>query len=116
MGPSGPCLLTSDATGADTGVVIVTSRAWLYVRSNQTIRIVVDGASVIVHGPGDQFSHTRYREEMDAVLHHTAVEEALVRKGWSLECLTTERRAGRDRRSARRPGSDRRQALHLVKA
>lgn len=94
--------------------MIATSRAWLYVRSDQTVRIVVDGGTVVVYGPGPNFSHSRFREEMDAVLHHAALEDALIRDGWTLECLTTERRAGRDRRSVRRPGQDRRRYLHLV--
>lgn len=81
-------------------------QAWLFVRGSESVRIVIDGTSVGVYGPGSRFSHARFGEAMDATLHQAAVEQALVLDGWSLEHFTTERRAenqtitGAERRSS----------------
>jgi hypothetical protein len=56
------------------------------------VRIVIDGTSVGVYGPGCRFSHSRFGEALDATLHQAAVEQVLVQDGWSLEHFTTERR------------------------
>jgi len=56
------------------------------------VRIVIDGTSVGVYGPGGRFSHSRFGEAMDATLHQAAVEQVLVQDGWSLEHFTSERR------------------------
>jgi hypothetical protein len=68
------------------------TKAWLFVRGSESVRIVIDGTSVGVYGPGGRFSHSRFGEAMDATLHQAAVEEALVLDGWTLEHFTTERR------------------------
>ena len=68
-------------------------QAWLFVRGSESVRIVIDGTSVGVYGPGSRFSHSRFGEAMDATLHQAAVEQALVLDGWTLERFTTERRA-----------------------
>ena len=68
------------------------TRAWLFVRGSESVRIVIDGTSVGVYGPGGRFSHSRFGEAMDATLHQAAVEQVLVQDGWSLEHFTTERR------------------------
>ena len=68
------------------------TRAWLFVRGSESVRIVIDGTSVGVYGPGSRFSHSRFGEAMDATLHQAAVEQALVLDGWTLERFTTERR------------------------
>jgi hypothetical protein len=68
------------------------TRAWLFVRGSESVRIVVDGASMGVYGPGSRFSHSRFDESMDAALHQAAVEQELVLDGWTLEHFTTERR------------------------
>jgi hypothetical protein len=70
-----------------------TTRAWLYVRGPESVRILIDGTSVGVYGPGDRVSHCTFSEEMDATLHQADVEQALILDGWTLEQLTTERRA-----------------------
>jgi hypothetical protein len=96
-------------------VVTAVSRAWLYLRSDESVRIVVDGGHVAVYGPGLHFSHSHFSDEMDAVLHHAMLEEALIRDGWILEDLTTERRLNGDRRAKSRPMPDRRRSgLRLV--
>ena len=56
------------------------------------MRIVIDGTSVGVYGPGGRFNHSRFGDAMDATLHQAAVEQMLVQDGWSLEHFTTERR------------------------
>src|SRR5215204_1686171 len=68
------------------------TRAWLFVRGAESVRIVIDGTSVGVYGPGGRFKHSRFGEAMDATLHQAAVEQGLVQDGWSLERFTTERR------------------------
>lgn len=68
------------------------TRAWLFVRGSESVRIVIDGTSVGVYGPGGRFSHSRFGEAMDATLHQAAVEEVLVQDGWLLDHFTTERR------------------------
>ena len=61
------------------------------------MRIVIDGTSVGVYGPGSHFSQSRFGEAMDATLHQAAVEQALVHDGWTLEHFTTDRRSHDDR-------------------
>jgi hypothetical protein len=95
-------------------VVTAISRAWLYVRTHESVRIVLDGGNVAVYGPGPHFSHSRFSDEIDAAVHHAALEDALVRNGWTLEQLTTERRSGADRREAARRTRGRRRHLRLV--
>ena len=62
------------------------------MRGSESVRIVIDGTSVGVYGPGSRFKHARFGEAMDATLHQAAVEQVLVEDGWSLEHFTTERR------------------------
>lgn len=72
------------------------TKAWLFVRGAESVRIVMDGTSVGVYGPGDRFSQLRFGESVDATLHQAAVEQTLVHDGWSLEHFTTERRSHTD--------------------
>ena len=89
-----------------------TTRAWLYVKGPESIRIVIDGVSVAVYGPGPRFNHSHFGEEIDATLHQAAVEQSLVLDGWTLEQLTTERRST----PARPPrGAERRGAMRIVR-
>jgi hypothetical protein len=80
-----------------------TTRAWLYVRGPESVRILIDGTSVDVHGPGNRVSRSTFSEEMDATLHQADLEQALVLGGWTLEQLTTERRAGGPQAAPDRP-------------
>ena len=73
-----------------------TTRAWLFVKGPQSIRIVVDGPSLAVYGPGRRVSHSEFGGEIDATVQQAVVERSLVRQGWTLEQLTTERRATAD--------------------
>jgi hypothetical protein len=72
------------------------TKAWLFVRGAESVRIVIDGTSVGVYGPGDRFTHARFGEAMDATLHQAAVEQTLVHDGFTLEHFTTERRSHAD--------------------
>jgi hypothetical protein len=80
-----------------------TTRAWLYVRGPESVRILIDGTSVGVYGPGNRISHCTFSEEMDATLHQADVEQALILDGWTLEQLTTERRASGPQPAPARP-------------
>lgn len=91
-----------------------TSRAWLFVKGPQSVRILIEGNSVGVYGPGTKISHCTFTEAMDATIHQADIEHALVRDGWLLEQLTTERRSAHaDAGGARRP-ERRRTTLRLV--
>ena len=72
----------------------------------------MDGGSLAVYGPGEVFRHLHYDDDAAATLEHSTLEQQLVRDGWSLERMTTERRTGGDRRKAVR--ADRRRGLRLV--
>ena len=63
------------------------------MRGSESVRIVIDGTTMGVYGPGSRKSHAQFGEAMDATLHQAAVEQALVFDGWSLEHFTTERRS-----------------------
>ena len=69
------------------------TRAWLFVRGPESVRIVIDGTGVGIYGPGEHFRHATFPEELDATLHQAALEQELVLDGWTLERLTTERRS-----------------------
>ena len=110
--------MTGDGSGdaAAAGVLLRLShqtRAWLFVRGPESVRIVIDGTGVGVYGPGGRFRKAIFPEELDATLHQAVVEQALVLDGWTLEQLTTERR------SAATPAvpipRERRGALRLVR-
>jgi hypothetical protein len=60
------------------------------------VRIVIEGTSMGVYGPGSRYSHSRFGEAMDATLHQVAVEQSLVLDGWTLEHFTAERRSNAD--------------------
>ena len=92
-----------------------TTQEWLFVRRRESVRIVIDGTTMTVYGPGTRFSHSRFSEALDATLHQAAVEQALVLDGWTLEQLTTERRAPVASVHARPPRAERRRStLQLV--
>lgn len=88
-----------------------TTRAWLFVKGLHSIRIVVDGPSLAVYGPGRRVSHSQFGEVMDATVQQAAVERSLVRQGWSLEQLTTERRASQ---TSAPPAVERRRTFRIV--
>lgn len=76
------------------------------------MRIEIHEGSLAVFGPGDQFRRRDYEDDVVALLEHSSLEQELVRDGWSLERMTTERRSGAERRAGTR-GRDRRR-LRLV--
>ena len=88
------------------------TRAWLYVRGDQSVRIFMDGGSLAVYGPGELFRSHCCEDDAAATLEHSIIEQQLVRDGWSLERMTTERRSGDEQRKNARP--DRRRPLRLI--
>ncbi len=84
------------------------TQAWLFVRGSESVRIVIDGTSVGIYGPGDRYRHTNFGEAMDATLHQSAVEQTLVLDGFTLEQF--------ERREKTAPVDDdrRRPPLHIV--
>jgi hypothetical protein len=90
-----------------------TTRAWLFVRGVESVRIVSDGTSISVYGPGDRFSQSTFSEQLGAALHQAALESALVMEGWSLEQLTTERRSPLQ---SAKPVRERRGPLRLIRS
>ena len=91
-----------------------TTRTWLFVRGDRSIRFELRNGTLTTSGPGDHFHRTEFDDNVTAMLGLSQIEQALVRDGWSLEQMTTERRSGRDRRAATR-GGDRRRGLTLVR-
>jgi len=89
-----------------------TTRAWLYVRGDRSVRIVMERGSIAVYGPGTSFRRHDYEDAAAATLEHSTLEQELVRDGWSLEQMTTERRSGRERRGI--VATERRRGLRLV--
>ena len=86
---------------------------WLYVSGQRSVRIAMEGGSLAVYGPGELFRQLDYEDVVAATLAHSSLEEELVRDGWSLEQMTTERRSRSERRAQTR--GDRRLGLRLVR-
>ena len=91
-----------------------TTRVWLYVRGDHSVRIEMLEGSLSIYGPGRQFRRHDCEDDVAALLEHSSIEQELVRDGWSLERMTTERRSGAERRGGTR-GRDRRRGLKLVR-
>jgi hypothetical protein len=72
----------------------------------------MDGGSLAVYGPGELVRHQHYDDDAAATVDHSILEQQLVRDGWSLERLTTERRTAGNRRKTAR--ADRRRGLRLI--
>jgi hypothetical protein len=90
------------------------ARAWLYVRGEQSVRVEMQDGRLAVFGPGALYHEIQFDDGVAAMLEHSHIEQELVRDGWSLEQMTTERRGGQERRAAPR-GPDRRRVLKLVR-
>ena len=89
------------------------AQAWLYVRGTESVRVVLEAASLLVYGPGPRFSCSRFADPTGAMLHHAQLQRELLADGFSQEPTVSDRRSGRDRRGHAR-GPDRRQILRLV--
>jgi hypothetical protein len=72
----------------------------------------MEKGSLTVYGPGASVHRDEYTDAAAAILEHSILEQELVRDGWSLERMTTERRSGRERRGT--IAIDRRRGLRLV--
>lgn len=93
--------------------------AWLFTRGSQSVRIVrvtrTDGAQqLLVNGPGPETQVHEAEDPIFCVRFQADLERRLVSEGYQLASfLSAERRTGRDRRGAARPG-DRRRHLERV--
>jgi hypothetical protein len=63
----------------------MSATTWVYLRGDDTVRILVQGTAVTVLGPGARVRRARFPDEMDAVLYHSSVEQSLVAGGWMLD-------------------------------
>lgn len=61
------------------------STTWLYLRGDDAVRIVVQGPSIAVHGPGMRVRRVCFPDDLDAALYQASVEQALVAGGWLLD-------------------------------
>ena len=82
--------------------------AWLFLRSEDSIRIVRDpGAFVLrIEGPGYEREVHAFKDEAEVAVFQRNYETRLTAEGWMLGA-SQERRSGRERRADAR-GSDRR--------
>jgi hypothetical protein len=85
-----------------------TTRAWLYIRDQESMRVEMRDGSLTLYGPGARLRTMEFADGAAATLAHLRLEQELVGSGWSLEQMTTERRSGQERR-ARPRGTERRQ-------
>jgi hypothetical protein len=88
----------------------MTVLAWLFVRGEESVRIVRDpGAFVLrVEGPGYEREVHAFKDEAEVGEFQRTYEARLLAEGWML-AASHERRSGRDRRGTSR-GSDRRRS------
>jgi hypothetical protein len=88
----------------------MTVLAWLFVRGEESVRIVRDpGAFVLrVEGPGYEREVHAFKDEAEVGEFQRTYEARLLAEGWMLGA-SHERRSGRDRRGTSR-GQDRRRS------
>jgi DNA-binding response OmpR family regulator len=87
-------------------------REWLYVRGRQSVlvsRTAHPGpeGQLVVLGPGPEREVYDCVDLNECIVRQAEIERTLVAEGYQL--LARDRRSGRDRRTAARPGPDRRQ-------
>ena len=82
--------------------------AWLFIRGEQSVRLVrpAEGRLLVVEGPGAERQRREFEDEASLLEFQRDLEERLASEGWELRA-THERRSGRDRRAEPR-GADRR--------
>ena len=83
--------------------------AWLFVRGEESVRIVRDPREFIlrIEGPGYEREVHAFKSETEIGEFQRNYEARLVAEGWMLGA-SQERRSGRDRRSNPRGGDRRR--------
>jgi len=95
-------------------------RQWLYVRGKQSVLVLRTAypgptARVLVLGPGHASQDHDCSDLVDCLALQAEIERELVAEGYQL--LERDRRSGRDRRSAARPGAqDRRREIAELSA
>jgi DNA-binding response OmpR family regulator len=89
-------------------------REWIYARGKQSILVMRfafpgPGAQLFVFGPGQLRSEYSCAHLQECVERQAQIDRGFVEEGYQL--LAGDRRSGHDRRSAARPGPDRRRDL-----
>jgi len=89
-------------------------REWLYARGRQSVLVMRlahpgPGARLFVYGPGSARADYSCADMPDCLSEQAEIERGLMEDGYQL--LAANRRSGRDRRTAARPGLDRRRDL-----
>jgi hypothetical protein len=73
-------------------------KAWLFVKGNQSVRLLRTERNLLVLGPGTQRAEHVLENDDAADLLHRQIEANLRRDGWAFEGYGIERRRGPDRR------------------
>jgi hypothetical protein len=83
--------------------------AWLFLRGDESIRIVRDPevCALKIEGPGYEREIHAFKDEATLAEFQRDYEAGLASQGWLLGA-SQERRSGRDRRTENRGGPDRR--------
>jgi hypothetical protein len=87
----------------------MTASSWLFVRGDESIRVVrPEGRGLVVLGPGALREVRDFGTEADLQEYQVALAERLSELGWVLLGPDVDRRKGTDRRRAPRTTADRR--------
>ena len=90
-------------------MLTMTPASWLFVKGNDSIRIVrPEGFGLIVLGPGPLRHVHDFKDEAEMQAYQMSVAEELSEQGWMLLGMDVERRSGRDRRGVARGTPNRR--------
>jgi hypothetical protein len=83
--------------------------AWLFVRGEESIRIVrPPGCALIIHGPDRTRQRRDFDDEDTLQAFQVSIAERLTEHGWILFGVDVDRRSGKDRRRIARDSLDRR--------
>src|SRR5262245_13217570 len=99
-------------------MVALVETVWLFVRAGESVRIIRAATPegrvrLLIYGPGNSEATHEFPDQISCAARASEIEGQLVAAGFALDQLT-DRRSGRDRRSASR-GADRRRGFRLVK-
>ena len=88
-------------------------RSWLFVRANESVRLVRYGygmAVISVEGPGPAKTVQGFQDQCTAQKFLVNLQEKLLADFWTFLGSDVERRILRDRRATRRTSAERRRA------
>jgi len=87
----------------------MTSSSWLFVKGEESIRVVRPGSGgLILLGPGPLRDVRDFANETDLQEYQVQLAERLGERGWILLAPDAERRSGQERRQTSRMSADRR--------